>query len=332
MSTILVTGSAGFIGSHLCRRLLRDGHAVVGVDHFGPLFFPGLKRERDRRLRDEHPGFTSVEADIADLEAVRAVFATHRPDLVANLAAMTGVRYSVEDPFVYQRSNVQGFLNVLECARRAGVPRVVYASSSSVYGSQVTMPYRETDRADAPISLYAATKRSTELIAHAYASLFGMTLIGLRYFTVYGPWGRPDMAVWSFAERIAAGEPVPVYDFGRMRRDFTFVDDIVEGTAAVLDAPGLSGHEVFNIGAGRCEDLDEVIRLLEAGIGRPAVRQPMPAQPGDVPATWADVSKLEAAVGYRPRTTIGEGIPAFVEWYLANPAVAESVRRERSAL
>ncbi|MBM4394722.1 MAG: NAD-dependent epimerase/dehydratase family protein [Deltaproteobacteria bacterium] len=329
MADVLVTGSAGFIGSHVCRRLLGEGASVAGVDDFNPRFFASVKRARDADLRAAHPGFACAEADVADLAALGRVFEAHRPRLVVHLAAQTGVRYSAVDPFVYERSNVAGTLNVLDLSRRGGVERVVYASSSSVYGGSKTLPFREADRVDAPISLYAATKKACELMAQSYAHLHGMTLVGLRYFTVYGPWGRPDMAVWKFTEKVANGEPIALYAAGRMRRDFTYVDDVVDATLALARLPGLTGHEVFNVGGSRCEDLSALVSAIEAAVGRPAVVRFGPPQPGDMEATWADTSKLAAATGHAPRVPIAEGVPAFVRWYLDHGQVADAVRRER---
>jgi UDP-glucuronate 4-epimerase len=250
MAKVLVTGTAGFIGYHLALRLIADGHEVVGVDDLHPCAFPSLKAQRHRRLQ-ETPGYTDVVQDLADAEATDALFATHRPDLVAHLAARTGVRTSVEHPFAYERSNVLGTLAVLEAARLHGRPRVVYASSSSVYGDSTAMPWREDDRADTPVSLYAATKRAGELMAHAFTATHGLCTIGLRFFTVYGPFGRPDMAVWTFAEAIASGEPVPLFDGGNMQRDFTYVDDVVAAVCAALFHPRAGRRAALQRGRGR---------------------------------------------------------------------------------
>ncbi len=329
MAVILVTGAAGFIGAALSRRLLAEGHRVVGLDALIPAFSRTIRRERWARLA-ACEGFVPVEADVADAALLARVFADHRPGRVVHLAARTGVRASIREPAAYERANVAGTLAVFEAARAAGVGRVVYASSSSVYGAGGT-PFRESDRADSPISLYAATKRACELLAAAYAHQFGMDLPGLRYFTVYGPWSRPDMAMWTFAERIANGEEVALFDGGAMRRDFTHVDDIVEGTRALLFADAVTGSPVFNIGAGRCEPIGRVVDLLAATLGRPARVRPVGPQPGDVPATWADGSRLLDAVGYRPRVAIDEGVPDFARWYAANPDIARAVRDERRA-
>jgi UDP-glucuronate 4-epimerase len=328
MATILLTGAAGFVGFHLARRLCAEGHEVVGVDDLQPLF-PALKAERLRRLR-EIPGFTGVVQDIADTAKTDALFADVRPGRVVHLAAQTGVRFSIEHPFEYERANVLGMLAVLEAARRHGTSRLVFASSSSVYGNSPNVPWREDDRADAPVSLYAATKRADELMARAFTATHGLCTVALRYFTVYGPFGRPDMAVWTFAEAIANGEPVPLFDGGGMKRDFTYVDDVVEATRLALFDPGLSGASLFNVGAGQPRDLDDLLGVLEATLGRPALRKVLPAQAGDVDTTWADASALEAAVGFRPRTSLEDGVAAFARWFQENPEIAEAVRRERS--
>ena len=328
MSVVLVTGSAGFIGSHVVRRILAGGHEVVGVDDLGGRIFPSLKAERERRLA-ALPGFTAVRADVADLEAMDRVFRERRPDRVVHLAARTGVRDSVTHPFEYVQANVVGFVTVLELAKRHGIGRVVYASSSSIYGDRSDGPYRETDRVDAPVSLYAATKGADELVAHAYARQPGPVLVGLRLFTVYGPWGRPDMALWTFAERIAAGQPIRMFNGGRMRRDFTSVHDVVDAIIALLSVDGLQRFEVFNVGAGQPQNLDDVVRLLEQALGRDAVREFLPMQPGDVQETWADTTKLAERAGVRPAVPIEVGVPAFARWYLAHPGIADAVRRER---
>lgn len=328
MATILLTGAAGFIGWHVARRLGADGHRVVGVDHLGPLFFPSLKRARVEALGGT-PGFSFVAADLAEPGTADALVASLRPDTIVHLAAQTGVRHSADDPHLYVRNNVDAFVAVLEAARRRDVPRLLYASSSAVYGEGEGRRV-EDDRADRPVSLYAATKRADELMAHTYARQFGLTTIGMRFFTVYGPWGRPDMAVWTFAERMAAGEAVPLYDGGAMRRDFTFVDDVVEAIAR-LRVADLSGPHVFNVGSGRCEPLDRLVGLLEAAIGCRAARRPMPMQTGDVSVTWSDCDRLFQATGHRTGIPLDVGIPAFVQWFRAHPDVVAAVRSERGA-
>jgi UDP-glucuronate 4-epimerase len=257
-----------------------------------------------------------VEADLADLAAVEAVFKAHRPQKICHLAAQAGVRYSLINPFAYQRANLEGFLNVLELARRYEAERFVYASSSSVYGGLTELPFSEEQRVDAPISLYAATKRANELMAHTYSHLFGLPTVGLRFFTVYGPWGRPDMAMWLFTEAMLKGQPIKVYNFGKMQRDFTYIDDIVQGVMASLLADGLETYEVINLGNHRSEQLLKVIGLLEEELKITAQQVLMPIQPGDVPATFADIRRARTKLGFQPTTPIDVGVPRFVRWYL----------------
>jgi UDP-glucuronate 4-epimerase len=313
--TFLVTGTAGFIGFHVAQTLLGRGARVVGLDNFNDYYSPALKRDRDGQLR-AYPGFISVEADLADLAAVEAVFKAHRPQKICHLAAQAGVRYSLINPFAYQRANLEGFLNVLELARRYEAERFVYASSSSVYGGLTELPFSEEQRVDAPISLYAATKRANELMAHTYSHLFGLPTVGLRFFTVYGPWGRPDMAMWLFTEAMLKGQPIKVYNFGKMQRDFTYIDDIVQGVMASLLADGLETYEVINLGNHRSEQLLKVIGLLEEELKITAQQVLMPIQPGDVPATFADIRRARTKLGFQPTTPIDVGVPRFVRWYL----------------
>ncbi|MCX7804679.1 MAG: GDP-mannose 4,6-dehydratase [Planctomycetota bacterium] len=327
-SPILVTGTAGFIGFHVARALLKRGRRVVGVDNFNSYYAVMLKEARSRILREDS-GFVEERGDIADLDFVTRVAHKHKPALICHLAAQAGVRYSLTNPFVYETSNVQGTLNLLEIARHLGIRRFVYASSSSVYGGNVKLPFSETDRVDSPISLYAATKRSNELMAHVYSRLFGIRTVGLRFFTVYGPWGRPDMAMWIFVESILAGKPIPIFNNGRMRRDFTYIDDIVAGVEAALFAEGLEDCEVINLGNSRPEDLMALVALLEKALGRKAEIRMLPMQPGDVEATCADISRARAKLGFEPRTPLSEGVPKFVEWYLAHPEIAAEVARTR---
>ncbi len=328
MATIVLTGAAGFIGFHVARRLGAEGHRVIGVDHLGPRFHPSLKHARVAALAGT-PGFEFVRLDLADPGAFDALVAACRPDAILHLAAQTGVRYSAEDPHLYVRNNVDAFVAVLQAARLHGVGRLLYASSSSVYG-EGDGPRAEDDRADRPVSLYAATKRSNELMAHTYAHQFGLTTVGMRFFTVYGPWGRPDMAVWTFAERMAAGEPIPLYNDGVMRRDFTFIEDVVEGIVRLLWAP-LDGARVFNVGSGRCEPLGRLIEVLEAALGCRAERQPMPMQTGDVPLTWSNCDRLFQVTGLRTGIPLDVGVPAFADWFAAHPDVVAAVRAEREA-
>jgi UDP-glucuronate 4-epimerase len=313
--TFLVTGSAGFIGFHVARALLVRGAGVVGLDNFNDYYAPALKRDRDRELR-HFPNYVSVEGDLADLTLLTSLFKTHGPRKICHLAAQAGVRYSLINPFAYQKSNLEGFLNLLELAKRHQVERFVYASSSSVYGGLTELPFSESQRVDTPISLYAATKRAGELMAHAYSHLFALPTVGLRFFTVYGPLGRPDMAMWLFTAAMLAGKPIKVFNYGRMRRDFTYIDDIVAGTVAALLVSGLEPYELINLGNHRSEDLSKVIHLLEQALGVKAKQDLLPIQPGDVPATYADVARARAKLGFEPVTPIETGVPRFVEWYL----------------
>jgi UDP-glucuronate 4-epimerase len=309
---ILVTGAAGFIGFHLCARLLDRGDAVVGLDNLNAYYDVSLKEARLALLRKDK-GFEFVRADLADRAAMERVFASGRFDASVNLAAQAGVRYSVENPHAYVESNVVGFLNVLEGARHHGTGHLVFASTSSVYGLGTDLPYRESADTDHPISLYAASKKSNEVMAHAYAHLFGIATTGLRFFTVYGPWGRPDMALFKFTKGILEGTPIPVFNEGRMVRDFTYVDDIEEGVVRVIDRP--APYRIFNIGNHRRVELLDYIHALEAALGKQATLELLPMQPGDVKATEADTGALEAATGFRPSMPVEEGVRRFVAWY-----------------
>jgi UDP-glucuronate 4-epimerase len=313
-TSFLVTGSAGFIGFHVSRSLLGRGAKVVGLDNFNDYYSPELKRRRDLELR-QHPNFVPVEGDLVDFAGLAALFEEHRPPKICHLAAQAGVRYSLINPFAYQKANLEGFLNLLELAKRHEVERFVYASSSSVYGGLTELPFSEDQRVDTPISLYAATKKANELMAHTYTHLFGLPTVGLRLFTVYGPWGRPDMAMWLFTEAMLAGRPIKVFNFGRMERDFSYIDDVVAGIEASLLAPGLAPYEIFNIGNNQPEPLLRVIALLEQELGLTAEQNLLPIQPGDVPATYADIRRAQAKLGFQPLTPITEGIPQFVKWY-----------------
>ena len=318
---ILVTGSAGFIGMHAVLHLLRAGHDVVGVDNLIPYYDVALKRARLARL--VHPCFAQIELDLVDAAATKSLFERERFARVVHLAAQPGVRHSLVDPHAYTANNITGFLNVLEGCRHGAVEHLVYASSSSVYGANSTLPFSEDQRTDHPVSLYAATKRANELMAHSYSHLFGIPATGLRFFTVYGPWGRPDMSPIAFARAILAGEPIQVFNHGRMRRDFTFVDDIVEGVVRTLASPPVpspeSGakHAIYNIGNHQAVGLEEYIDTLAAALGRAAIKDYQPMQAGDVPATYADTSRLAALTGFAPSTPLAEGITRFVEWYKA---------------
>ncbi|SET81137.1 NAD-dependent epimerase [Oceanicella actignis] len=333
---ILVTGAAGFIGYFLALRLLEAGKTVVGLDNLNPYYDVQLKTDRLAQLR-ERPRFAFHQADIADRDALRAVFDAHEPPFVVNLAAQAGVRHSIDNPHAYAESNLTGFLNVLEECRRTQVRHLVYASSSSVYGGNVKAPFSVRDSVDHPVSLYAATKKANELMAHAYADLYGLPATGLRFFTVYGPWGRPDMAYFKFAKAIFEGRPIQIYNNGEMERDFTYVDDIVEGVARLIPHiarpnpdfdrmnpdPGSSWapHRVYNIGNRRKERLMDMVRILEEAAGREAIKQFLPMQPGDVRSTWADVTELEREVGFLPDTPLEVGLRRFVDWYRARYAV-----------
>lgn len=315
MATVLVTGTAGFIGMHLAHRLLGAGHHVIGFDNFNDYYRVQLKRDRHATLAG-HPQFTGIEADLCDKQALNRVFCDYRPDRVCNLAAQAGVRYSIEHPEAYQKSNIEGFLNILECCRHHQVQRLVYASSSSVYGGNTKLPFSESDAVDSPVSLYAATKKANELMAHCYTHLYGLQTIGLRFFTVYGPWGRPDMAMWLFTKAMLAGESIPVFNHGNMQRDFTYIDDIITGVERSLFTEPLAPYEVFNIGNHRSENLLDMISLLAGALKREPVMKMLPMQPGDVPATHADIERIRTKLGFEPSTPISVGIPKFVEWYL----------------
>jgi UDP-glucuronate 4-epimerase len=327
---ILVTGTAGFIGYHTSERLLARGDEVVGLDNLNDYYDVTLKQSRLARLTDRK-GFTFHKVDLADRDAMDALFQKERPQRVIHLAAQAGVRYSLTDPHAYIRSNVTGFLHVLEGCRHNEVEHLTYASTSSVYGADTAMPFSERKGAVHPLTIYAATKRSNELMAHSYSHLFGVPTSGLRFFTVYGPWGRPDMALFLFTKAILEGRPIEVFNQGKMQRDFTYVDDIVEGVIRVSDhtaapdpswrgdAPDPSSSaapwRIYNIGNSRPTDLLRYIDVLERCLGRKAERKMVGMQLGDVPATWADVSLLEDAVGYRPSTSVEEGVARFVDWY-----------------
>ena len=327
---ILVTGAAGFIGSTLSLRLLARGDRVVGLDNLNDYYDVGLKEARLARLR-AHSGFEFEKIDIVDREPMARLFAGRRFDAVMHLAAQAGVRYSIENPAAYVDANLVGFGNAIEGARRSAVGHFVYASSSSVYGSNAKLPFAEDDNIDHPVSLYAATKKANELMAHSYAHLYRLPCTGLRFFTVYGPWGRPDMALFKFTRGILAGEAIPVFNRGDMVRDFTYVDDIVEGVARVIDRPAQADpawsalapkpsssnapYRVYNIGNSQPVKLMRYIEVLEQCLGKKAKLDLLPLQAGDVPETVADVSRLEAAVGFKPATSVEIGIARFVQWY-----------------
>lgn len=330
---ILVTGTAGFIGSHVALRLLERGDEVIGVDNVNDYYDVNLKEARLARIREQYPQFVEERVDVADRDAMTRVFAEYQPERVVHLAAQAGVRYSIENPNAYVDANLVGFMNILEGCRHNGVKHLVYASSSSVYGANESMPFSVHDNVDHPLSLYAASKKANELMAHTYSNLYGLPTTGLRFFTVYGPWGRPDMALFIFTRKILAGEPIDVFNHGNHRRDFTYIDDIVEGVLRTLDSvaapnpewsgaqpdPGTSAspYRIYNIGSNNPVELSRFIEVLEECLGKKAERNLLPLQPGDVPATYADVQALIDDVGYQPDTPVEEGIRRFVDWYRA---------------
>jgi UDP-glucuronate 4-epimerase len=318
--TILVTGAAGFIGFHVARRLLAEGRTVVGLDSLNAYYDPALKQARLDILLAQ-PGFTFERIDLADRASMATLFGRRRFSRVIHLAAQAGVRYSIDHPHAYADANLEGFLNVLEGCRHHGCGHLIYASSSSVYGANTKLPFSVADRADHPVSLYAATKKANELMAHSYSHLYRIPTTGLRFFTVYGPWGRPDMAIFLFTKAIMAGTPIKLFNHGKMQRDFTYVDDVTRGILRLIDhvpdnaEVGGAPARVYNIGNNRPEDLMHVVAVLEKALGREATKEMLPMQPGDVLATYADIDDLTRAVDFRPQTSIEEGIGEFVAWY-----------------
>ena len=327
---VLVTGAAGFIGFHLCHRLVSDGRQVVGIDSMNEYYDINLKRARLDRLT-KFPNFRFEQVELSDRDRISALFLSVAPETVVNLAAQAGVRYSLTNPQAYVESNLSGFLNILEGCRHTSVGHLVYASSSSIYGGSTRMPFSVHDSADHPLSLYAASKKANELMAHTYSHLFGLPTTGLRFFTVYGPWGRPDMALFIFTKAILAGQPIDVFNHGNMQRDFTFIDDIVEGLVRIMEHPATSNpdwssaapdpatssapYRIHNIGGNSPVELNRLIEVLEEALGRKAIRNLMPLQPGDVPATFADVSSLQEVTGFKPNIPVEVGVPRFVKWY-----------------
>jgi len=327
---VLVTGAAGFIGFHVTERLLSEGHSVVGLDSLNSYYDPQLKAARLQILK-RHSNFSFAKLDLADRSAIRSLFAQHRFPVVVHLAAQAGVRYSLDHPHAYVDANLEGFVNVLEGCRHNGCKHLVFASSSSVYGANTKLPFSVHDNVDHPISLYAASKKANELMAHAYSHLYRIPATGLRFFTVYGPWGRPDMAMFIFAKAILAGEPIGLFNHGKMRRDFTYIDDVSQAVVRVMDRapqgqPDFDGSmpdpstsrapwRIYNIGNNRPEQLTHVVSLLEKEFGRIAQKDMLPMQPGDVEATFADVADLERDIGFRPATTIEQGIARFAKWF-----------------
>jgi UDP-glucuronate 4-epimerase len=328
--TVLVTGAAGFIGYHLCKRLLDEDINVVGIDNLNPYYDVKLKEDRLARLLP-HPNFSLVRQDLVDRQRLMSIFEDAGFDVVVNLAAQAGVRYSLTNPQAYVDANIVGFVNILECCRHFHVSHLVFASSSSVYGANTRMPFSVHDNVDHPVSLYAATKKANELMAHTYSHLFALPCTGLRFFTVYGPWGRPDMALFLFTKAIFQNEPIKVFNHGRMQRDFTYIDDIVEGVFRVMGHlptpnPNWSGdtpdpgssyapYKIFNIGNNQPVQLSHFIETIETVIGKTAQKELLPLQPGDVPATYANVDDLMMAVGFKPATSIETGIRRFIDWY-----------------
>ena len=324
----LVTGAAGFIGFHLAQRLLKQGEQVVGLDNLNDYYDVGLKMARLKRL-EQYPAFQFKKNDLADRSAIAEVFSRHQFDRVFHLAAQAGVRYSLQNPHCYVESNLVGFLNILEGCRAASTPHLIYASSSSVYGSNKKMPFSVLDNVDHPVSLYAATKKANELMAHSYAHLYHLPMTGLRFFTVYGPWGRPDMALFIFTKAILEGKPIAVYNYGKMDRDFTYVDDVIESVIRVGevipqinpdwngDDPSTSSapYRIFNVGNCNPVPLLTMIEILEQSLGKKAIKNLLPIQPGDVPATFADVDALVRACDYKPQTSLADGMKQFVSWY-----------------
>lgn len=323
---ILVTGAAGFIGFHVVNALLGRGEQVIGIDNLNDYYQVQLKRDRVAASRALGRDYTFEQIDFSDHQALDAFLESRDFDRIVHLGAQAGVRYSLTNPRAYVASNLSGHVNMLELARHRKVAHLVYASSSSVYGGNESLPFKVEDRVDHPLSLYAATKKADELMSDTYAHLYRIPQTGLRFFTVYGPWGRPDMAMWIFTSKILAGEPIPVFNHGRMQRDFTYIDDIVTGIIAALDNPpaddglvkaggSITPHRLYNIGNNRAEELGKLIDLIEAACGKPALRDYQPMQPGDVPATYADLTAIREDLGFSPTTSIEIGVPRFVEWY-----------------
>jgi len=325
---VLVTGTAGFIGFHVARTLLEQGHQVVGIDNFNT-YYPVILKRRRHALLQAHPAYQGHEADIANYDFFRSLVSRETPDVVCHLAAQAGVRYSLQKPFEYQRANLEGFLSILETCRHEGIKRLVYASSSSVYGNSQKLPLSEDDRVDHPISLYAASKKANELMAHTYTHLYGFQTIGLRFFTVYGPWGRPDMALWLFADAITNDRPINVFNHGQLQRDFTYVDDIVSGVIASLTATTLTPYEIINLGNNKPETLMDMIQEMGRQLGKQPRMNLLPMQPGDVLSTYADTSKAAQKLDFRAKTPLREGMAKFLEWFRSVPDIVEAVAKAK---
>ena len=312
MKRILITGTAGFIGYHVTRSLLDRGDQVIGLDNLNDYYDVTLKEDRLKQL-EPYDNFIFIKGDLTNFDELEAVFQKHQIDIVCNLAAQVGVRNSITDPFAYQKSNIEGFLNIIELSKRHNIDNFVYASSSSVYGNNKKVPFSESDSVDNPISIYAATKKGDELRAHSYSQLFGWNCTGMRFFTVYGPWGRPDMAIFKFTRAILAGEEIELYNFGNMKRDFTYIDDIVQGIVASIDNP--MRYEIFNLGNSNTVELEYLVKCLEKELGIATKKKLLPLQAGDMLETFADVSSAREKLGFEPNVGIEEGIKRFVEWY-----------------
>jgi len=321
---VLVTGTAGFIGFHFAQRLINEGHQVAGIDSFNDYYPVVLKNARHAQL-EKLAAYKGYRGNIADMAFLNGVMEDFRPEAVCNLAAQPGVRYSLINPHAYEESNLKGFLNILEACRHHKIKRLVYASSSSVYGNNPKLPFSESDPVDNPISLYAATKKANELMAHTYSHLYKFETVGLRFFTVYGPWGRPDMATWLFTQALSEGRAIKVFNHGEMQRDFTFVDDIVSGIRASLTSEKLDRCEVLNLGNHRSEKLMDMIRYTAEWLGVEPKMELLPMQPGDVNATYADIAKAQAKLGFEPTTPLREGLRKFIEWYKAHPELTAAV-------
>ncbi|MFC7060546.1 NAD-dependent epimerase [Halobacillus seohaensis] len=326
---ILITGAAGFIGAHVAKRLLQEGHSVIGIDNLNNYYDVQLKRDRLTWLK--HNNFIFKKSDRQNQRSINSIFEKHQPSIVIDLAAQAGVRYSLENPHAYINSNISGFINMLEACRHYKVHHLIYASSSSVYGANTTMPFSVHDNVDHPVSIYAATKKSNELMAHTYSHLYGLPTTGLRFFTVYGPWGRPDMALFSFTKAILEGKPIKIFNYGNMQRDFTYIDDIVEGVVRLIDnkpspnlewngaspdpASSYAPYKIYNLGNSKPVKLLDFVSAIENKLGKKAIKEFMPLQNGDIISTYADVKDLMTDVGYKPDTSIEEGIDKFIDWY-----------------